>query len=55
MKPVSLAVDYNIFKTLTFDYDPGMVQYIDKEVFHESWEVPDHIYNLIHEELYDEY
>lgn len=55
MNPVNAAVDYNIFKTITIDYDPGMVQYIDKEVFHESWDIIDNISNIIHEQLYNEY
>lgn len=55
MKPVNMAVDYNIFKTLTFAYEPNKGEYIDKELFHESWDTTRNILNILYEQFYDEY
>jgi hypothetical protein len=54
MKPVNMTVDYNIYKNLTFDFEPKMVQYIDNEVFHESWDTISNILNILYHKLYDE-
>lgn len=55
MQSVCDKVDYNIYKNLTFDYEPKMIQYIDKEVFHKDWDILVDIYHIIHRQFYDEY
>jgi hypothetical protein len=38
MKPVNMTVDYNIYKNLTFDFEPKMVQYILNILYHKLYD-----------------